>query len=187
LHTSWDYGLYLIGEVAHYIQGDLQIDGNLTFGDNGRINWTKYTANSVTLTTGTSTSAVADLQTDNDGNVYHVTEAIGTPAIDLIIDFVSVTGFNWVKVLATYDGGATHAMEVELYNWVTASWDTFDSMQSGFSNSGAIFGNHSFFVPNQTDYIGTGGSLGQVRVRLDHPMTGNASHDLYVDEVAVYQ
>lgn len=187
LHTSWDWAIYVATDVASYFGGDVRIDGDLTFADDGQIKWTKYTANSVTLSVGSSSSAVADLQSDNDGNVYHVDEVAGTPGLTLIVDFTSVTGFNWVKILATYDGTATHALDLEVYNWTTASWDIFDAIQTGTSNTGTIFGNHDFFIPDDANYIGTGGSAGQVRIRFNHPMAGNASHDLDIDVVALYQ
>jgi hypothetical protein len=47
--------------------------------------------------------------------------------------------------------------------------------------------NESFFVPSDTNFIGTGGDAGKVRVRFVHPMSGNASHDIYIDVVALYQ
>ena len=148
--------------------------------------WVKIAANSITLSAGTSAEGLADLQTRNDGNVYHITEAAATPGITLIVDFISVTEFSMVNILATYEGSATHALEIELYNWTAAVWDHFDGMQTGFSNSGTIFHNHDFFVPEDANFIGTGADAGKVRVRINHPMAGNASHDVYIDVVALY-
>ena len=161
----------------------------LGFSGVGRWTPTKYTADSITLSAGSSSDGVADLQSGNDGNVYTIQEAAATPGITLIVDFESVTAFNWVKILALYDEGAaaTHAMTIELYNWDTTSWDQFCALQNGISNSGTIFDGHDFFVPDDTNYIGTGGDVGNVRVRFNHPQNGNASHYLYIDEVALYQ
>lgn len=167
-------------------------DGTLTQIGTARIDWTKITADSVTLTAGTTVAGlVGDLQTAHDGNFYHIDEAAAAPGQDLIVDFVSVTAFNWVQVIACYSGSATHAMAVQLYNWNSAAWDTFTSLQNHTCDTttvdGYILKNVSFIIPSDTNYIGTGGNAGEVRVRLYHTMMGNASHDSYTDVVALYQ
>jgi len=168
-----------------------QILGTLEFGQGagtGHIKWHKYTANSVTLNNGTSSNVVADLQTANDGNVYAINEAATTPGIQLIVDFTSVTAFQWVDIRCEYDGSTSHNIDIELYNWNSTSWDKFNNVNSGFSNSGTSFVNFSFFLGElYTNYVGTGGSAGQVRVRFNHPVSGNAAHDFYIDVVALYQ
>lgn len=170
----------------------LQVLGTLEFGTvgsgTGHIKWNKHTANSVTLNNGTSSSVVADLQTANDGNVYAVQEATGSPAIQLIVDFTSVGAFQWVDIRCQYEGSVIHNVDIELYNWTSTNWDKFNNVNSGFSNSGTSFINFSFFVgETYTNYVGTGGSAGQVLVRFNHSVSGNVSHDLYIDVVALYQ
>jgi len=155
-----------------------------------RFVWQKFTAASVTLSNGTSTSLVADLQTFGDGSFYTIVEATGAPGINLIVDFTSVTGFTWVNVVAQYTGSTTHGVALQLYNWSTAAWDTFDAVETGYADiataSGYILGNHDFVVPSDTNYIGTGANDGQTRVRFYHTPSGNASHRLYIDVVALY-
>ena len=160
------------------------IDGGLTQTGTARINWTKITADSVTLSVGGTASAVADLRIAHDGNLYHIDEAGGVaPSITFIVDFVSVTAFNWAQIIAEYDGSATHSVCIELWNWDTSAWDGFDA-QNGIETA---LTDHSFFVPDDTDYIGTGGDVGEVRVRFNHPANGNGAHDLEIDVVALYQ
>ena len=151
--------------------------------------WTKYTANSVTITVGgaDATSVVANLRTAFDGLFFHLDEVAATPGINLIIDFVNVTAFDWVQALDVYAGSATHACAIQLYNWITTTWDTFNASQDGQHDiataGGYVMDNHSFFVPVNANYI----SAGQVRVRYYHTMAGSASHDLYLDCVALYR
>jgi len=157
------------------------------------LDWTKMTAASVTLAAGASANVVADLRTAFDGLFYAIAEAAATPGINLIVDFTGVTNFNWVQIIAGYAGSGTHSLGIQLYHWGTASWHTFNGIQTGTHDittaNGNILENYSFFVPVNTPsnpYIGTGGSAGQVRVRFYHTMAGNASHDLYIDVVALY-
>jgi len=186
---DFDYAIYQKDDIPNFFGGDVEHQGDVTFTDDGKIEWTKIQADSVTLNDGTSSDAVADLRTANDGNTYQVNEAAGTPGIQLIVDFINVDNFNFVRVLGTYDGSATHNVDIEIYNWTTDAWDKIDCMQSGESNSGASFGNHDCFASADTsDYIGVDSSEeGDVRIRFNHPIAGNAAHDLYLNEVSLYQ
>lgn len=140
---------------------------------------------SITLTAGTTASSLSDLQTFADGNFFLITEAAATPGLDFIVDFINIAHFYIVYLMTCYDGSSTHAVGVQLYNWVTTTWDTFDKMISSIYDittaGGYIVGNHSFTVPDCYNYIGTGVNLGKVRLRLYHTMAGNASHHTVVD------
>ncbi len=182
----WQFGL----PATNYAQIDA--DGDLSFTGTARIDWTKKTAASVTITVGgtDASSVVANLQTENDGNIFHLDEAAAAPAIDFYVEFTSITAFNWVHIRGIYEGSATHALGILLYKWGSAAWEHKNCMQNGKYDSTAgqqCIDNYSFFVPVDTDYIGTGGDAGKVRVRFVHPMGGNNSHDLYIDVVALYQ
>ena len=166
--------------------------GVITQAGTARINWAKKTAASVTITVGDTdaTSVVANLQTANDDNVFWVGETAAAPAIDMYVEFTSITAFNWVKILAQYEGAITHDLTIQLYKWVGTTWHTFNglpAMNYDTTAGSRTFCSGSFFVPSDTDYIGTGGDAGKVRVRFIHFITGNASHDFYIDEVALYQ
>ena len=118
-----------------------------------------------------------------DGDTYDVTEVAATPGLDLKVDFVSVTKFTHVQVVAYYTGStASHAISIQLYDWQRSAWDTFNSMQG----DGVVMHDYSFFVPCPANYIGTGSDAGDVRVRLNHTMLGDVTHDVYVDVVALY-
>lgn len=156
-----------------------------------RKTWTKHTAASVTVTAGTSASVVAALQTMADGSFYTLTEAAATPGMDLIVDFTSISAFEKCRVLGGYNGIGSHAVAIQVYNWSTAAWDTFNAMQVGTWNittaGGYILGNYEFRVYDDTNYIGTGGDAGKVRIRFYHTMAGNSSYSLYLDEVSLRQ
>jgi hypothetical protein len=156
-----------------------------------RINWTKITANNITLDAGTSSDTVTDLQVHADGNSYHITEAAAAPGQRLTIEFINVTAFNWINIMGCYSGSSTHGIGIQLFNFNTAGWDTFNGAQNHFcditTDDQNILADLSFFVPNDSDYIGTGGDLGDVRIRLNHTPSGNASHDSWWDVVALYQ
>jgi hypothetical protein len=125
-----------------------------------------------------------------DWSYYTVTEASGVPWIDLIVDFVSVTAFSMCRTLWEYTGWTTHWVAIQVYNWTTSAWDTFNSMQTGFSQTTAwsvILNNYEFNVYDDTNYIWTSANAGKVRIRFNHPMTGNPAHQMIIDEVSLRQ
>jgi len=154
------------------------------------ITFTKITANAVTLVAGTTPSSlVADLQTRFDGDLYHIDEVAAAPGMDLIIDFISVTAFNWVDISAYYKGSTSHAgITIQLWNWNSSAWDTF-TFYVHHSTVGTLADDmigSIFFVPDDTNYIGTGGNTGEVRVKMVHIAMGNSAHDHDIDVVALY-
>lgn len=169
---------YLGGEV-NYAQF---LSGIMSFFGTARIDWRKKTATSITENeAGTSAGGVAGLQTANDSNEYAVNEVSGqTPGIDIEVIFTGVTAFNWVQVLARYQGSASHGVTIQL--WDGSAWDTFGFIKDQPADQN--FEEHSFFVPDDSAYINTG----EVKVRLIHEMaaTGNV-HELFVDVCALYQ
>jgi hypothetical protein len=162
-----------------------QIASNGDFSQTGtaRRNWTKWTANNITVTTGGGVGTVSDLQTAHDGNVYHVDEVAG--GLELRVEFINVTAFNRCHILASYVGSSTHGLHIDIYNFNTTSWDTVNAMDDHAVVT--QLEDYGFPIFDDTNYIGTGGDLGDVRVRFYHPMGGNAAHDLEVDVVALYQ
>ena len=180
-------GIDGLATLASLLATTSEFNGSMTFSGSGRVDWTKIAADTITLSNGTSADAVADLQTANDGNIYHVNEVVGVPGMLLVVDFVSVTAFNWIDIRAGYDGGAGHSVSIDLYNWDTTSWDGYNCLSNFFTSTGTVLKNSSFFIPDDSDYIGTGGNDGEVRVRFNHPVTGVGIHDMYIDVVALYQ
>lgn len=145
--------------------------------------WEKFVADSITLDVGTSSEDKTDLQVAHDGNIYNLSEAAATPGQDLTIDFIEVPIFDYVRILANYDGAANHSVSISLWNWVTSAWDIWETM-AGIEKSIA---NHSFFVQENTNYIGAGVNSGRVRVRFLHAINGNVAHDSFIDEVSLFR
>lgn len=163
-------------------------DGTITQAGTARIDWTKITANGVTIRNahGTSSDSVSDLQTAHDGDVYTLSEESGeTPGMDIEVDFTSVTAFNWVQILARYEQsvashGITIMLEITPFNG--SAWHRYGFMHD--QGADLTNENHSFFVPADSAYINSG----VVKVRFVHEMIGTSSnHDLVIDECALYQ
>ena len=163
-------------------------DGDIAFAGTARIDWTKITANGVTIRNshGTTSSSVSDLQTAHDGNFYTLSEESGeTPGMDIEVDFTGVTAFNWVQVLARYEQATSgHGITVmlEITPFDGSAWHRYDYLvdqQADLTNE-----NHGFFVPDDAAYINSG----VVKVRFVHEMVGTSpAHDLVIDECSLYR
>jgi hypothetical protein len=178
-----------VEKLGDTMTGDLVMDADITFTGTGRLAWTKITADAVTLGPGTTPAGlVSDVQVKADGNYYHIDEVSG--GMTLIVDFVSVTAFNWVQISAWYAGSAQHAgITMQLWDWNASAWENYNFLLHHVT-VGTIADdmmNCDFLVPNDINYIGTAGNAGEVRVRLHHSASGNAAHDMDIDVVALYQ
>lgn len=148
--------------------------------------WEKFTANTIDLVVGSSSDDVTDLRNKHDDNLYTLTEVSASPGQDLIIDFVDVPVFNYVRALSNYQQGPadlpTHFVQFQLFRWLTSVWDVWDSE----SNAAGIQ-NHSFFVQDPESYIGQGVNSGRVRARYSHPVMGNINHQTVIDEISLFR
>ena len=162
---------------------DIDPDGDISFKGTARIDWAKITANGATVTGFTTASAVADLQTANDGNLYTASEVAGGGNY-LIVDFASVTAFNWVKVLGYYDGNSAHNIQIgiEITPFNGTAWHIFDSIEHQSATTKTMQ-NHDFFIPSDTAYINSG----VVKIRFLHSSTTVNAHNLVLDEVSLQQ
>jgi hypothetical protein len=135
------------------------------------------TADSVieTVTDGTS-GGVAGTQTLFDGTVYKIEEDNTTPAIDVELVFSGVTIIRAILVYIYYIGAVTHAIRVNLRNFVDVRWDTFHTLMTGLD-----YEQHFKTVPDDTKYI----CDGNAKVQLYHAEGGITSHELHVGYMAL--
>ena len=175
--------IHRFGDAVNYTE--MGSDGTLRQYGTARRGWIKTAANGVTLGGGppTSADAVADLQTAHDGNTYTATEIANNPGQYLIVDFTSVTAFNWVNILTRYQGNSSHALTIslEITPFDLSAWHVYDTILD--QSADASFENHSFFVPDCSAYLNSG----VVKVKISHEMSGTAGHLLIFDVVALYQ
>lgn len=175
-------------------------DSNITVDDDGRISmnttsriaWNKITANNITQGNGNHGAFdVTHIQTAYDGNIYQIIEAAADPGFELTVEFISVTAFNWVQLHASYEGRVTHSVQISLYNFNTTTWDCYGafspSMPEVATAGEYTLENKSFFVPDDSSYIGTGDDDGDVRVRIRHTIGGNPADDIHIGVVALYR
>ena len=116
-----------------------------------------------------------------DGNVMNVAEVAGVPGFDVVFTFTGINRFSFVGVSAYYGGSSTHNCTIDLWNVTTSAWMTVFNFSSG-PGQNYRFGD----MPVANEFIGDYISAAdEVKLRFYHPISGNASHDLYIDYVSL--
>lgn len=138
------------------------------------------TADSIATSVGTPTGSVADIQDEYDGTTYSVQEAAGIPGFEIIIKFVNVPFFKFVRLIAAYEGSLTHSVIMQLYDFTNAVYQTKRVIPylPNFSLTPGEFvvGRYETVIENPTDYIS---GSNETWMRIYHPTSGNASHDIH--------
>jgi hypothetical protein len=153
-----------------------------SFGVNDLI-FTPKTAATMTVTTGTlSSGTVTDTQTWGDGNSVNISEVTGVPGFDVRFTFTSVVDFTFLGASVYYTGGAAHYCEYQIYDDTNTTWRVLWTFSSGFGLNYRFSDLPVSRATRLVDYIN---SSSEVITRFYHPITGNTSHDLYIDYVSL--
>lgn len=138
---------------------------------------------SFSVDVGGSSGVLSELLVPNDGNIFHIDEVTGTPAIDLKVNFSNLPIFSRVHVKLMYQGAANHYIALSMNNYSLVQYDCFSrSMHSpGTPPDGCDW--ISFTIPRSiiANYINSGAAS----LRIWHPGSGNSSHDLDIDFVGI--
>lgn len=138
----------------------------------------RYVPSSVTTANGTPTGTVAGVVDFDDGNIYSIQEVTGSPGILSTFTFESVVSFDLVQIRARYSAGVSpHHVDVEIYNYNTASWT-----QLGSFTTGTTYQTIPYPIQDSTNYVN---GSGDVQLRFNHDQTGITSHVLDIDYVCL--
>ena len=179
-------------ESTSYISG-LKI---LTAGDLETVTYTAtYLTNDPTSVTGlvavagTSTAygtynfgTVTDIQTFNDYNTatntgfYSINDATGAPGALTYIGFTGIADFNRFVLNINYTQNSGHTQQLDIYNWLTSSWDSFTTYSGSTGWFQFILG-----IIDPAPYI----SSGDVWTRVYHVSNGSPSHRTWIDYAAL--
>jgi len=148
----------------------------LYFGVESQLN--HITAASVAITAGSPAGTNDGTKRWNDGTAYAVTEVAADPGFDFEFTF-AVRRILGIACNVYYNGAATHDVYLKIYNYTTASYEVVFTIIDGK--------NYSYlemrFPKSDSDYI----SGGLAKLQFYHDDTGNPSHTLNVDYLAIIQ
>lgn len=133
---------------------------------------TTYYINSTNVTGGTITSIYQNDSYWYDNIMYNVSEGTGANPLTFYMNYTGVTTFSQWVLREQYNGSSSHSIVFELYDYVSASWQSYFSI---VGQSGQTIVTIPVYDP--TDHI----QGGIVQTRLRHVDTGISSHRLYMD------
>lgn len=138
-----------------------------------------YAASSVSVIAGgTPVGTIAGVQEWDDGSVYQVPETATTPGYDIQFTFSDVGKINYIASNIHYNGLSTHQVEVQIYDVTATQWKTLFQVPSSLGY------NYRFidFKKDEVDFID---SSKQAKIRLYHVSGGDATHNVYIDYLAI--
>ena len=139
-------------------------------------------ANTTTVYGTYNFGTVTDIQTINDYNTgtntgfYSINDATGAPAYVVYIGFSNVTDFTRLVLNLNYTAASGHTVEIDLYNYVTLTWDTLTTY-SGSTNWFQFI----LSVIDSAPYL----SGGKVTARIYHVSPGSTTHRTWIDYAAL--
>jgi hypothetical protein len=144
-----------------------------------RIDYEFITPDSITVNTGGApVGTVDDVQEFHDGNVYQLPEVTGAPGFDVDFNFKNVMDIYGIVSRIRYAGSATHQVDLNLYDYVASGLKQFILIP----NTGANYQYRTILIPSYRQFINQDA---EAIINLYHLTSGNASHDLYVDYIAL--
>jgi hypothetical protein len=119
---------------------------------------------------------LASIQTLADDDNLKINEVTGTPGYDIEFDFSDISKFNKLWAHLSYTGTGGHTIDINIYNYNTASWDklTDFTLSPGFQFI-------EIPIISDADYISDGNS----KITLYHTASGNPAHTLFIDYIGL--
>jgi hypothetical protein len=139
-------------------------------------------ANTTTVYGTYNFGTVGDISTINDYNTstntgfYSINDAAGAPAYIVYIGFSNVSDFTRLVLNVNYTANSGHTVEIDLYNYVTLTWDTLTTYSGSTNWFQFILG-----IIDSAPYLSTG----KVSARIYHVSSGNTAHRTWVDYAAL--
>lgn len=133
-----------------------------------------YCASTMTVNRGTlNTGTVSDLCAVG-GTDVNITELSGADPLRVTFAFSGVQRVSSFVFYGDYNGGASHVVWVEMYNYLTTAWDFIGEFGNSSTKQWYSF---NIFTPDS--YL----SGGNAQVRISHQGNGISYHSLILDYV----
>lgn len=155
-------------------------DPNFVFNES-KLATTYYNATESDAITGTvDAGTLADTQHDNgiyDGITFNFSEASGSPALDLRINFTDITSFNQ-GVMRYKTSSLSGAFPIiQMWNYGISAWEDYPAMATSL-----VFATITQQVFDATEHIGADGI---VQMRIYKASNGNTGNRYYVDWITI--
>jgi len=132
--------------------------------------WVPY---QMTVNAGVLDSGTVEALIDEDSDVVQIDEEMATPGFQVDFDFTVYEIPVSFRIHGYYAGILGHTVNVDIYNYNTASWDNLGTLPDDTAEQEYTF---SGVTADHVD----GESM---QVRIDHVSPGNATHNLFLNRM----
>jgi hypothetical protein len=113
-----------------------------------------------------------------DSSNLRINEVTGTPGYTVELLYKNIATFNKVQVHEWYNGSVAHSVDIQLYNYVNAGWDTLETITDQSNLVAKVYN-----IISATPYL----SGSNARLRFNHSTAGTGTHYLLLDYAALTQ
>lgn len=138
--------------------------------------------NAINVVAGNAIGDVTDIQNWQDGNILQIEEVAATPGQEVEFLFTDIVEFKRLGISMFYVGSATHFIEIQIWDFVQAAWLTIWTFSSGL---GLNYRYSDIPATPEIKLFDLIDGAGNVKVRMCHPVNGNAAHDSFIDYVTL--
>lgn len=136
---------------------------------------TRYLAYSTYHTVGKKFGTYSSMKSINS-RYYGSTELAATPGFTFEVLFKGIDDFNKVELLEQYNGSAGHNVDIQIYNYLSSSWQTLETITTQAAITQKIY----TIMGAQPFLSGT-----NARLRFNHTSAGTVTHNMLVDYVSL--
>lgn len=159
------------------------IRGNATFNEtklnnsiDTKLTGVTYYPTSFNVTYGQSSghNNIGNLSFD-DNDIFNITENTGANAILFYVNYTGVVSFNTLEFHGYYSGGATHEVEVSVWDYTDSNWEYYFTIDNTATETSKVT------TVNGINHI----SSGLTQLRFQHIGTGINTHKLFIDQMVL--
>lgn len=137
-----------------------------------------FNASSISVIVGTLNAGNLASTYFVDGDWYNVSEVVGPPGLDIRVNFTGVgLGPGCFEFYQTYTGHAHHAIDVQIWNFTSTSWNTIGPVFFNETANWACIG-----LGHNYEHFFSGGEL-FARFHIDGK--GHVAHELHIDRITL--
>lgn len=94
---------------------------------------------------------------------------------------------NRIALVGRYEGSGAHDVKMQAWNYSLVQWDDFTVETDDFVSTSTDELYEFSFPEDNSQYLGTGGDAGKVKVRVEHISGAIGSHNFYIDKIEVIE
>jgi lysophospholipase L1-like esterase len=148
------------------------------------------TADTIVLNAGTNVSGTVADSRDFNQVYYQIQEIAATPGFHAEFNFSLDNVPGKLTFIGRYEGQNSHDVVIQAWNYTNLSWDSFSGLASDIPDGSLDL----LYALDYADLLTENGTVitdyisgTDAKIRIYHTTAGTATHDMYVDYIAIQE